>query len=142
MSRGRKERTPAQLAVLAQAREKAKIVIAERAKLNALAKEEAVSEDALPSPPLPPPVEPEPEPEPEDPPPPPTLEHVSQPENEDEEPRLTRREVGEIIQSQRPSPKYHYINGMYIKIKCRQGVRTQHASEAHEAPDECSDPGE
>ena len=104
MSHGRKERTPAQLAVLAQAREKAKIVIAERAKLNALAKEEAVSEDALPSPPLPPPVEPEPEPEPEDPPPPPTLEHVSQPENEDEEPRLTR-------------PKYHYINGMYIKIK-------------------------
>ena len=87
MSRGRKERTPAQLAVLAQAREKAKIVIAERAKLNALAKEEAVSEDALPSTPLPPPVEP-----------------VSQPENEDEEPRS-------------PSPKYHYINGMYIKIK-------------------------
>jgi hypothetical protein len=38
MSRGRKERTSAQLAVLAQAREKAKIVIAERAKLNALAK--------------------------------------------------------------------------------------------------------
>jgi hypothetical protein len=44
MSRGRKERTPAQLVVLAQAREKAKIVIAERAKINALAKEEAVSE--------------------------------------------------------------------------------------------------
>jgi hypothetical protein len=99
MSRGRKERTPAQLDVLTQAREKAKIVIAERAKLNALAKEEAVSEDALPPPPPP-----EPEPEPEEPPPPPTLEHVSQPENEDEEPRLTR-------------PKYHYINGMYIKIK-------------------------
>jgi hypothetical protein len=96
-SRGRKERTPAQLAVLAQAREKAKIVIAERAKLNALAKEEAVSEEEPPPPP-------EPEAEPEDPPPPPTLEHVSQPENEDEEPRLTR-------------PKYHYINGMYIKIK-------------------------
>jgi hypothetical protein len=109
MSRGRKERTPAQLAVLAQAREKAKIVIAERAKLNALAKEEAVSEDALHSPPLPPP---EPETEAEEPPPPPTLEHVTQPENEAEEPRLTRREVGE-----RPSPKYHYINGMYIKIK-------------------------
>ena len=85
-SRGRKERTPAQLAVLAQAREKAKIVIAERAKINALQKTapEPVSE--------------------EEPPPPPTLEHVSQPENEDEEPRLTR-------------PKYHYINGMYIKIK-------------------------
>jgi len=72
MSRGRKERTPAQLAVLAQAREKAKIVIAERAKLNALQK-----------------TAPEP---------------VSVSENEDEEPRLTR-------------PKYHFINGMYIKIK-------------------------
>ena len=98
MSHGRKERTPAQLAVLAQAREKAKIVIAERAKINALAKEEAVSEDALPPP------EPEDEPEPEDPPPPPPPEPVSVSENEDEEPRLTR-------------PKYHYINGMYIKIK-------------------------
>ena len=37
-SRGRKERTPAQLAVLAQAREKAKIVIAERAKISAFQK--------------------------------------------------------------------------------------------------------
>jgi hypothetical protein len=95
MSRGRKERTPAQLAVLAQAREKAKIVIAERAKLNALHK-----------------TVPSPEPVSDPPPPPPTLEHVSQPENEDEEPRLTRCEVVE-----RSSPKYHYINGMYIKIK-------------------------
>ena len=96
MSQGRKERTPAQLDVLAQAREKAKIVIAERAKINALQKTapEPVSEDPPPPPP-----------EPEEPPPlPPTLEHVSQPENEDEDPRLTR-------------PKYHYINGMYIKIK-------------------------
>ena len=102
MSHGRKERTPAQLAVLAQAREKAKIVIAERAKLNALAKEEAVSEDALP-PPEPedetPPPEPEAVSEESHPPPP---EPVSVSENE--EPRLTR-------------PKYHYINGMYIKIK-------------------------
>ena len=52
MSRGRKERTPAQLAVLAQAREKAKIVIAERAKLNALQKTvpspEPVSEEEAP----------------------------------------------------------------------------------------------
>ena len=128
MSRGRKERTPAQLDVLAQAREKAKIVIAERAKLNAHAKTvaetEPLTEDVLPPPepedearPVleevpPPPPPPHPEPEPEEPPPHPTLEHVSQPENEDEEPRLTRREVGE-----RPSPKYHYINGMYIKIK-------------------------
>jgi hypothetical protein len=73
MSRGRKERTPAQLAVLAQAREKAKIVIAERAKLNALAKkDEAVSDEA------PQPVPPEPEP-------------LS--ESEDEEPRPKYRYV-------------------------------------------------
>ena len=135
MSHGRKERTPAQLAVLAQAREKAKIVIAERAKLNAHAKTvaetEPLTEDVLPPPepedeappePVleevpPPPPEPEPEPEPEEPPPPPPPEPVSVSENDDEEPRLTRREVGEMIQSQRPSPKYHYINGMYIKIK-------------------------
>ena len=99
MSRGRKERTPAQLAVLAQAREKAKIVIAERAKINALQKTapEPVSEE---EPPPPPP----PEPEPEDPPPPPPPEPVSVSGNEDEEPRLT-------------PPKYRYINGMYIKIK-------------------------
>ena len=99
MSQGRKERTPAQLAVLAQAREKAKIVIAERAKLNALAKKaepvsdppELVLEDP-----------PEPEDEPvsvsEDPLPPP--EPAS--ESEDEEPR----------------PKYRYVHGVgYIKIK-------------------------
>ena len=107
MSHGRKERTPAQLAVLAQAREKAKIVIAERAKLNALQKTvpslEPVSEEEPPLPPLVEPVS-------EDPPPPPKEDSDS--ENEDEEPRLTRREVGE-----RHSPKYHYINGMYIKIK-------------------------
>ena len=47
-SRGRKERTPAQLAVLAQAREKAKIVIAERAKINALAKKEEPGDEAPP----------------------------------------------------------------------------------------------
>ena len=51
-SRGRKERTPAQLDVLAQAREKAKIVIAERAKLNAIQKTvpspEPVSEEEPP----------------------------------------------------------------------------------------------
>ena len=101
MSRGRKERTPAQLAVLAQAREKAKIVIAERAKLNALQKTapEPVSEEEPPPPP------PEPEPEPEEPPPPPTPEPVPVSENEAEEPRLTR-------------PKYRFVHGVgYIKIK-------------------------
>ena len=43
MSRGRKERTPAQLAFLAEAREKAKIANAERAKLNALPKKDEAS---------------------------------------------------------------------------------------------------
>ena len=109
MSQGRKERTPAQLAVLAQAREKAKIVIAERAKINALQKTAPKPVSEEPPPPPPPP----PEPEPEEPPPPPTLEHVSQPENEDEDPRLTRCEVGE-----RPSPKYRFVHSVgYIKIK-------------------------
>jgi hypothetical protein len=118
-SRGRKERTPAQLAVLAQAREKAKIVIAERAKINALQKTVVsvpVSEEVSPEP-VSEEEAPHPEPEPEDPPPPPEPEAVSEeshppppppPEpvsvSENEEPRLTR-------------PKYHYINGMYIKIK-------------------------
>ena len=98
MSRGRKERTPAQLAVLAQAREKAKIVIAERAKLNALVKKDEAEPEAEKVPP-----EPQPETEPEAPPPPPEPEPLS--ESEDEEPRL-------------PSPKYRYIHGVgYIKIK-------------------------
>ena len=97
MSRGRKERTPAQLAVLAQAREKAKIVIAERAKLNALAKKDE------PEPVLEDPPKPQPETEHEAPPPPPEPEPLS--ESEDEEPRL-------------PSPKYRYIHGVgYIQIK-------------------------
>ena len=104
MSCGRKERTPAQLAVLAQAREKAKIVIAERAKLDALAKDEPehVAEKV--------PPEPQPETEPEAPPPPPSEslpvkappEPVLVSESEDEEPR----------------PKYRYVHGVgYIKIK-------------------------
>jgi hypothetical protein len=110
MSRGRKERTPAQLAVLAQAREKAKIVISERAKINALAKKE----DSEPEPEdVAPPPEPEAEapPEPEavseesHPPPPPPPEPVSVSGNEDEEPRLTR-------------PKYRFVHSVgYIKIK-------------------------
>jgi len=96
MSRGRKERTPAQLAVLAHAREKAKIVIAERAKLNALAKKEdyepvPMSEEA---PQEPEPLPPEPEP----------LSVSEDPASgsEDEEPR----------------PKYRFVHGVgYIKIK-------------------------
>ena len=113
MSRGRKERTPAQLAVLAQAREKAKIVIAERAKLNAQAKKpEPVSEEEPPLPPLVEPVSEDPPPPPESVSTPPPKEDSDSESEEDEDPRLTRCEVGE-----RPFPKYRYINGMYIKIK-------------------------
>jgi hypothetical protein len=79
-----------------------------------------MSEEVLPEPrPETEPVEPvseEAPPEPVSAPVPPPKEDYAS-ESEDEEPRLTRREVGEMIQSQHPSPKYHYINGMYIKIK-------------------------
>ena len=113
MSRGLKERTPAQLAVLAQAREKAKIVIAERAKINATQKTVELPEVLPVSEPPPP----EPLSEEVPPPLPDAAEPVPPEEDSDSEsePRLTRREVGEM--SQRSSPKYHYINGMYIKIK-------------------------
>ena len=101
MSRGRKERTPAQLAVLAQAREKAKIVIAERAKLNALAKNdepEPVLEDPS-------------EPQPEAPPPPPS---ESLPVKAPPEPEPLSSES----EDEEPRPKYRYVHGVgYIKIK-------------------------
>ena len=124
MSRGRKERTPAQLAVLAQAREKAKIVIAERAKLNALEKtvtpepEPVAVSDEAPREPEPVPVSKEdPQPVPREPEPMPVLKDPAS-ESEDEDPRLTRHEVGEMIQPQRSSPKYRYIHSVgYIKIK-------------------------
>ena len=124
MSRGRKERTPAQLAVLAQAREMAKIVIAERAKLNALEKtvtpepEPVAVSDEAPREPEPVPVSKEdPQPVPPEPEPLSALEDPAS-ESEDEDPRLTRREVGEMIQPQRSSPKYRYVHGVgYIKIK-------------------------
>ena len=103
MSRGRKERTPAQLAVLAQAREKAKLVIAERAKLNALAKKE-------PEPVLEDPSEPQPETEPEAPPPPPS---ESLPVKAPPEPEPLSSES----EDEEPRPKYRYVHGVgYIKI--------------------------
>ena len=105
MSRCRKERTPAQLAVLAQAREKAKIVIAERAKLNALEKKddtEPVLED---------PSEPQPETEPEAPPPPPS---ESLPVKAPPEPEPLSSES----EDEEPRPKYRYVHGVgYIKMK-------------------------
>ena len=105
MSRCRKERTPAQLAVLAQAREKAKIVIAERAKLNALAKNDE------PEPVLEDPSEPQPETEPEAPPPPPS---ESLPVKAPPEPEPLSSES----EDEEPRPKYRYVHGVgYIKIK-------------------------
>ena len=95
-SRGRKERTPEQLKVPEMAREKARLVIAERTKIKR----------EMTEPPTPPP-------EPlavEDPAPPPA------------EPSMTREEIQTLIHStldQRrpPEKKYQYINGAYVKIK-------------------------
>ena len=95
--RSRKEKTPEQLQVLAMAREKAQLVIQEKAKLK---KQMESPEEPVESP-----AE---EPSPPPPPPPP--------------PSLSRDEVSDLIQSafeqrQAPKRKYEYINGMYVKIK-------------------------
>ena len=114
-SRGRKERTPEQLKVLAMAREKARLVIAERTKIKREMTE--------------PPPEPEPEEtEPPTPPPEPLAElpaEDSAPEPEPTpppQPSLSREEIQTLIHStldQRrpPERKYQYINGAYVKIK-------------------------
>ena len=129
-SRGRKERTPEQLKVLEMAREKARLVIAERTKIK--------REMEAPPEPNPPP-EPE-ETEPPTPPPEPPAElpaEVSAPEPPAErapppeppaepapppQPSLSREEIQTLIHStldQRrpPERKYQYINGAYVKIK-------------------------
>ena len=105
-SRGRKERTPEQLKVLEMAREKARLVIAERTKIK------REMED-------PPPPEPE-ETEPPTPPPEPLA--VEDPAPPPVEPSMTREEIQTLIHStldQRrpPEKKYQYINGAYVKIK-------------------------
>ena len=92
--RSRKEKTPEQLQVLAMAREKAQLVIQEKAKL----KKQMESPE-----------------EPEAP--------AEEPEAPAEElPSLSRDEVSDLIQSafeqrQAPKRKYEYINGVYVKIK-------------------------
>ena len=129
-SRGRKERTPEQLKVLEMAREKARLVIAERTKIK------REMEETEPEPAPPPEAEPEPaEPEETEPPtPPPELpaedsapepEPAPPPEPPVElpaEPTITREEIQTLIHStldQRrpPERKYQYINGAYVKIK-------------------------
>ena len=104
-SRGRKERTPEQLKVLEMAREKARLVIAERTKIKREMEE----------------TEPPPEPEETEPPTPPS-EPAPPPEPPAElpaEPTITREEIQNLIHStlNPPERKYQYINGAYVKIK-------------------------
>ena len=127
-SRGRKERTPEQLKVLEMAREKARLVIAERTKIKREMEDPPPPEPEETEPPTPPPEplaelpaedsapEPEPEPIEEAPPPaepapaaPPPAPQVS----------LTREEIQTLIHStlNPPEKKYQYINGAYVKIK-------------------------
>ena len=106
-SRGRKERTPEQLKVPEMAREKARLVIAERTKIKREMTE--------------PPPEPEPE-ETEPPTPPPEPLAVEDPAPPPAEPSMTREEIQTLIDStldQRrpPERKYQYINSAYVKIK-------------------------
>ena len=124
-SRGRKERTPEQLKVLAMAREKAKLVIAEKTKIKKemASAPEPVEEPAPEEVSVPEPVvEPPPPPEPviERPPPPPPAEipaEVSVPP-----PSLSRDEIQNLIHStleerRAPERKYAFVDGMYVKIK-------------------------
>ena len=115
-SRGRKERTPEQLKVLEMAREKARLVIAERTKIKREMEETEPAEPEETEPPTPPP-EPEPEPEPE-----PPAELPAEDSAPPPQPSLSREEIQTLIHStldQRrpPERKYQYINGAYVKIK-------------------------
>ena len=122
-SRGRKERTPEQLKVLEMAREKARLVIAERTKI----KREMSEAPPEPEPAEPEPAEPE-ETEPPTPPPEPLAVEDSAPKPEPPAPppaeiaaqvSLTREEIQTLIHStlNPPERKYQYINGAYVKIK-------------------------
>ena len=112
-SRGRKERTPEQLKVLEMAREKARLVIAERTKIK------REMEETEPEPAPPPEAEPEPaEPEETEPPtPPPEL--PAEDSAPPPQPSLSREEIQTLIHStlNPPERKYQYINGAYVKIK-------------------------
>ena len=126
-SRGRKERTPEQLKVLEMAREKARLVIAERTKIKREMEEtvslppepEAEPEPAEPEETEPPTPPPEPEPPAELPAPaPPPEPPVELPA----EPTITREEIQTLIHStldQRrpPERRYTLVDGMYVKIK-------------------------
>ena len=128
-SRGRKERTPEQLKVLEMAREKARLVIAERTKIKREMKAppepeplaELPAEDSAPTPPPEPEPTDEPEPEPieEAPPPAEPAPAAPPPAELPAEVSLTREEIQSLIHStlNPPERKYQYINGAYVKIK-------------------------
>ena len=133
-SRGRKERTPEQLKVLAMAREKAKLVIAEKTKIKKeMASVPEPIEDPEPvvePPPPPEPVVETPEevsvPEPVVEPPPPPSEPVAETPKEvsvpPPQPSLSRDEIQNLIHStleerRTPERKYAFVDGMYVKIK-------------------------
>ena len=103
-SRGRKERTPEQLKVLDMAREKARLVIAERTKIKREMEEPEPAEPEETEPPTPPPELPA---------------EVSAPPPQ---PSLSREEIQTLIHStldQRrpPERRYTLVDGMYVKIK-------------------------
>jgi hypothetical protein len=120
-SRGRKERTPEQLKVLEMAREKARLVIAERTKIK---------REMTEPPPEPEETEP-PEPEETEPPTPPPEPLAELPAKDSApkppaelpaEPTITREEIQTLIHStldQRrpPERRYTLVDGMYVKIK-------------------------
>ena len=122
-SRGRKERTPEQLKVLAMAREKAKLVIQERTKIK---KELADVEEPIEEPLAELPVEdsaPEPIEEPPTPPHEPIKEPLAElPAKVSAPPSLSRDEIQNLIHStleerRPPERKYAFVDGMYVKIK-------------------------
>ena len=122
-SRGRKERTPEQLKVLAMAREKAKLVIQERTKIK---KELAGVEQPIEEPLTELHVEdsaPEPIEVPPTPPPEPIKEPLAElPAKVSPPPSLSRDEIQNLIHStldeRRPHErKYAFVDGMYVKIK-------------------------
>ena len=122
-SRGRKERTPEQLKVLAMAREKAKLVIQERTKIK---KELAGVEEPIEEPLTELHVEdsaPEPIEVPPTPPPEPIKEPLAElPAKVPVPPSLSLDEIQNLIHStldeRRPHErKYAFVDGMYVKIK-------------------------
>ena len=122
-TRGRKERTPEQLKVLAMAREKAKLVIQERTKIK---KELAGVEEPIEEPLAELHVEdsaPEPIEVPPTPPPEPIKEPLAElPAKVSAPPSLSRDEIQNLIHStleegRPPERKYSFVDGMYVKIK-------------------------